>query len=93
MYELLKQGMKIIVSLEGCLSTVFWIEDNKLHCYNRSLEEFIHLDGSEEWWNNHVQRMISSMIPNGGGLTIRTYKSKREMFKEIDKLNITEGDE
>ena len=89
MYELLKQGMKIIVSLGGCLSTVFWIEDDKLHCYNRSLEEFIHSDGSEEWWNSHAQRIIS----NGGNLTIRTYKSKREMLREIDKLNIAEGDE
>ena len=69
MYKLLELGAKIVISMEKCLSTVFWIDNGILHCYNRELGDCIRTDMSAEKFNNHVERMIKE----GGKIEVNTY--------------------
>ena len=73
MYNLLELGAKITISMEKCLSTVFWIENSVLHCYNSEIGECVRTDMNAENFNNHVQRMIKE----GGKIDVHTYTNKQ----------------
>jgi len=88
MYNLLELGAKIVISMEKCLSTVFWIENSVLHCYNKELGECVRTDMNAEKFNNHVQRIISE----GGKIDVHTYTNKQaEIYNSMDDINALEN--
>ena len=90
MYNLLECGAKIIVSMQECISTVFWIEDNTIHTFNRELGDMRREDLTPEKINSFFEQIIR----DGGTIEAHTYTNKQEeIYKAIRKRNAEEDTE
>lgn len=87
MYNLLKSGAAIIISMKKYISTVFYMEGNTIHCYNAELGDCQRDDLTAEQFNAHCENMIRQ----GGQIQAFTYTNKQaEIINAMYKRNAKE---
>ena len=77
MYQLMQDGAKIVISAENCLSTLFWIENGKMYCYNAAVGTLPRDDMNAK----DFEEFIGRIMQDGGNIEINKSMTVKKLYR------------